>query len=439
MRVETRLTQVRTPSEVLKAFLDEKKAPYAVLAAWETLVQNGARKGPSLGEVGGVAELKSEVRELSKMVKSLVTTQPKPTYSSVAANKSPGLLIVPERRVRETLVVPGTESEEMRTKTGAALVEEINKNTVGNSARAARRLNSGQVVVSFETEQERKRWEFGGEAQKIFGQAASIKSRDYTVIVPNMPLNKLSGDKEEVIRGLYAQNPSWAGKVEITRVNYAAKSRDTNKRSAPLFIGVKEPSQANVACQKGLVCDGELFDVEVYAEGCRVLRCYNCQEYAKHVAKFCKSPPRCGFCAGVGHTTRECPKYGDRYAERCVPCGNRKGHTAFSKGCPKYVAQADQARTNFLSRPTRYQVGAEAEPPRSSFDFRQSSEAEFTVVKPRKRRAVGDQTGSADIRQVFASVPRGTFGVSAPEATPMCLSGDDEAVPQTQLTHLTYE
>ena len=187
--------------------------------------------------------------------------------------------------------------------------------------------------MTFETEQERKRWELGGEAERVFGQQTRVKARDYTIIVPRMPVNKVVGDTSEVIRGIYAQNPTWTGQIEITRVAYAAKAKSTTKAHAPLFIGVREPLQANLACQKGLICDGEYFDIEVFSEGCRVRRCFNCQRYASHMAKFCKAPTRCGHCAGVGHRTQSCPSIQDKAEARCVPCGGRKGHAAYSKEC----------------------------------------------------------------------------------------------------------
>ena len=60
------------------------------------------------------------------------------------------------------------------------------------------------MVVTFETEQERQRWEVGEAPRKIFGQEAKVKARDYMVIVLRMPLNKLGSDALETIRGIYA-------------------------------------------------------------------------------------------------------------------------------------------------------------------------------------------------------------------------------------------
>ena len=80
------------------------------MVAWEDLVKAGMQKGDREKKGGDVSELKEEVKALAKVVKALAT-EPKPLYSSVAAGRAPGVLVVLSRRVRETVVALGEETE----------------------------------------------------------------------------------------------------------------------------------------------------------------------------------------------------------------------------------------------------------------------------------------------------------------------------------------
>ena len=190
-------------AESLKQFLLEKKVPYVIMAAWEEIVKQGEpkplaqTKAGATGEITELrAEFKVEMKALQSAVKSMAGGQAaKPLYSSVAA-KAPGLLVVLARRVRESVVSPSGETDMQKVRSGLDLVEEIRK--VVPAAMAAQRLQSGEVVVTFESEAERKRWEQGSGAGRVFGQEAKIKTRGYTVIISRMGKGKLSGSLEEI-------------------------------------------------------------------------------------------------------------------------------------------------------------------------------------------------------------------------------------------------
>jgi len=130
-------------------------------------------------------------------------------------------------------------------------------------------------VVSFASEVARKAFEQQGLTQikKVLGDSATLKSRDYSVVIPRLPL--ALGQGLDVTQKLYAQNPL-RGKVEITRACFTAKANKTTKSYAPFVIGVREPGQANHLCERGVVLDGELFDCELFYNGAKLKRCFNC-------------------------------------------------------------------------------------------------------------------------------------------------------------------
>lgn len=69
-------------------------------------------------------------------------------------------------------------------------------------------------------------------------------------------------------------------------------------------------------------------------------RCFKCQAFG-HIGKKCRaSVETCAWCAGNGHSTRECPqKTRPAVCINCRSAGLRGGnnHPAFSKRCPAYL------------------------------------------------------------------------------------------------------
>ena len=59
------------------------------------------------------------------------------------------------------------------------------------------------------------------------------------------------------------------------RATFSKKAKRTIKSHAPFILRVKEPEQANLVCERGLVIRGELYNIELYYSGAKAERCYN--------------------------------------------------------------------------------------------------------------------------------------------------------------------
>lgn len=70
-----------------------------------------------------------------------------------------------------------------------------------------------------------------------------------------------------------------------------------------------------------------------------VSRCYKCQRFG-HIAKYCKSPIQCGFCASSAHEGKECPDRENNLKHKCANCARNGAkefnHHAASDSCPIY-------------------------------------------------------------------------------------------------------
>lgn len=68
-----------------------------------------------------------------------------------------------------------------------------------------------------------------------------------------------------------------------------------------------------------------------------VSRCYHCQRFG-HIAKYCKSPKQCGFCASTEHEGKDCKSKTNKGAHKCANClrsgAKDSNHHAASEVCP---------------------------------------------------------------------------------------------------------
>jgi hypothetical protein len=175
---------------------------------------------------------------------------------------------------------------------------------------AARRLPSGDTLITFDGEDSKKKWAKDPTITDAFGSNARVRAREYTVMAHGLRVATVdTRDQRKAIAGIYSQNPKIRETVEILRVGWARKSIQQGKRVAPLHIGVAEPEQANLLIEQGLLYGSELHDCEVYAGDCQVTQCFNCQTYG-HTAKHCRETVRCGFCKGHQPSYLMRPRHG---------------------------------------------------------------------------------------------------------------------------------
>jgi hypothetical protein len=227
-------------------------------------VQNPVATPPSGdNKDNDIRAIKSQLEGLTKIVQGLaekpVTSTP--TYADALRKGAPAakapvdrVAPVPARRAREIIIAPGNEDPTQRRRSGLEIIRDINTELKDRSVVAARRLPSGDIMVTFKDQQKRDLWAKAPEIVRAFGQTARVKAREYTIIAHGMRVAAIDpAKKDQAIASILAQNLKLRGQVEIVRLGWARKTIKLGKRIAPLHIGVASPEQANTLIEQGLL------------------------------------------------------------------------------------------------------------------------------------------------------------------------------------------
>jgi hypothetical protein len=428
---------VNTAIQTIETFVRQENWPVRIRDAWRRVKEAAIKGGEGAGNQGvaqSLKELQDQMKGLTTTVRELAIapTTKKALYADVLRNSGTANpqtereMPVPARRSREVVVAPGDEDTTQKQRTGPELVRDINTKIQCESVVAARRLPSGDTLVTFEGEEAKKKWEKDQAVLDAFGTNARIRTREYTVIAHGIRVAAIDPKNQKTaIESIYAQNPRLQGVVEIVRVGWANKTIRLGKRTAPLHLGIAAPDQANQLIEQGLLHGSELHDCEVFYGECQVTQCFKCYSYG-HTAKHCRSVIRCGFCAAAGHSSNDCPKKEDLQAYKCAVCKGNPRYTAWARECPIRRIQVAKARQAYLERPTRFQARTTPKNPIFSpfeveMDFAPSqtpltfsgtlgeSDAEIEAPRPKRRRGKPStyevlqrpETGSQDIRGIL--------------------------------------
>jgi hypothetical protein len=308
-----------------------------------------------------------QLRKLTDAVTTLVNKQkqlPNPPSISYAAALRAGLQTwtgpppareVPARLSRELVVAVPNASPQDRGRPIRQIVEEINKSkssTIQGKVLAARRLPSGDVVVTTDTEDTKRQLEKDGSWLSAVGQAAQVNRRKFPVMVHGMKVSSVDcSNQKEAIRQIMGQNAQLQNRVEILRVQWPKRAAKLGKASSHLLLHLASPEQVNILVDEGLLFHSELRRCELYHGDCRVTQCFNCQKYG-HIARICRFSKKCGLCAAPGHDDHACNFRNDSAKHRCANCGLQ--HPAWSSSCAVRREQVDKARLAYTTRPKRY-------------------------------------------------------------------------------------
>jgi hypothetical protein len=165
------------------------------------------------------------------------------------------------------------------------------------------------------------------------GESATIRPRQYNVVVYFVPLSFNAGDPAGM-REIEASNGLSANSITATRWIKPLHRRSPGQRHAHAIFSFADPKSANKAIMERLtVCHDKLDAAKSKREP---IRCVKCQQWG-HIASSCASPhDRCGNC-GEQHRTNNCNSPG-RF---CVPCG-ADGHPSWDRGCPTFNAKSEE-------------------------------------------------------------------------------------------------
>jgi len=290
------------------------------------------------------------------------------------------------------VIATGSETPGQKQRSGAELIRDVNTALSYEVVVAARRLQSGDILLTFSSDTEKKRWEKDPKLTAAFGTNGKLRTREHTILAHGISVASIKvQDQAQAIKDIFTQNPALQGKVEIVRVGWSKKTVKYSKKFAPLHIGIKEPEQANLLLDNGIVLGSEYHDCELFFGDCQVTQCFNCQAYG-HTAKHCTNKVKCGFCATVGHKTAECSKKEDRTEHRCSLCKGK--HPSWSRDCRARKEQAEAARRAYLSRPTRFQVRTTGSPTFSTTFV--STPIEFSSQGSERSQGIGEKRRKLD-------------------------------------------
>ena len=378
--------------KLIEPLVQGERVSKEIKDAWEW-VKEVVLKGGGVGggRQGASATLEEKVDKLAKAVESLIKAPQKSapmTYASITANRTQSTVMqVPARRGRELTVKAGEESLGQKRRTNAEIISDTNKAIGVDAVIAARRLPSGDVLLTFTEEAEKKRWEGTSRIAEALGAQARVKRAEYTIIAHGVKVALIKTDQQkDSIEEIYKNNPRWVGKVDILRVGWSRKTIREGRKFAPLHIGVAEPTQANWAIDEGFVSENSYHDCEVFVGDVHITQCFNCYKYG-HIAAHCKETQRCGFCAAGGHKTKDCPKENDKAGHRCTNCPGGKKHVAWSRDCRARIEQYQKAKEAYLTRPKSFQVHQ-----KTTASAAQQKDDGFTLVEntQKRRRTAGN-------------------------------------------------
>jgi hypothetical protein len=302
-----------------------------------------------------IQELRGSIDELSKV---LPRAQPRnKTWAEVvtgggrrgSGGAEAPKIVVPERRTREVVIKAPGQAEDLVRRSSVEVVQATNTAIGGSKVVAARRLPSGDTILTFAGKVEEYTKDTAW-VQAAFGTTAQVRPREFTVIAKGLPAQRLKAihDPHQVVKELKKQT---AG---INRCKIQLP-RSSTGRHAMVVLHMSSVIAAQEACRRGVVFEAQYFDVEPYYAATQVRRCYKCHKFG-HIARYCSNRARCGCCSGVAHEGGEanCPEKGEGGRKKCVNC--RGDHPAWDRGCPVATKEVKRAKEAYQYRPLQFDV-----------------------------------------------------------------------------------
>ena len=162
------------------------------------------------------------------------------------AHSSPPAKAIPQRINRETLIRGANIPAELARRAPIEIIQAVNQASAKKGAIAARKLPSGDIVVTF-VDQATKEWHAKNDQwiQQAFGEQAKEARRTYAVLVKGLRKGDLQGVTEEAF-GVEI------GLKTIDRVKFRLPTSPGLTR-ATILVTIKSQGEAHRACKEGVV------------------------------------------------------------------------------------------------------------------------------------------------------------------------------------------
>ena len=202
--------------KTVESFVREAGWPLRLQNAWKHV--KDAALATALGACQDnnkedIRTIKVQLEGLTKIVRGLADkpAMAQASYADILRNNAgpkvsgDRIAPVPARRAREIIIAPGNEEPQQKQRSGLDIVRDINAELCDQSVVAARRLPSGDVIVTFDNQQKRDQWAKGPEIVRAFGSTARVKAREYTVLAHGIRVAALDpAQKDRAIKEIMA-------------------------------------------------------------------------------------------------------------------------------------------------------------------------------------------------------------------------------------------
>ena len=368
-----------------------------------------------------IQELRKEIQTLTSTVGKLAEGSKQQSWAQVAR---PALLApqLPARRAREVLVTRDEGTSAQSNKSAAEIVAEVQSSAGGNGEIiGARKLPSGAIALTFKSVEAKNQWKDQGKVTSVFGQGAAIRESTLDVIVFGFPAKAISGLRpEQRISAIISQNQGLGASLKRVGVLKSTISR----RYEAAVLGFASPQEANAVIEAGVLWEASVLNAEPFTKSVRLGRCFQCQSYSGHTARFCRSQAKCGWCATSGHTLDSCPDRQNPSKKACAPCGGKRGHCALDKHCPVRLKEEERAKAAYDSRPAKFDAPSLRSSAQQKETLPTQSQAEesedegFLVVGSKRRRGRPSAISTASTVGIpniasFLQIPSTQFGAAS--------------------------
>lgn len=169
--------------------------------------------------------------------------------------------------------------------------------------------------------------------EKVLGSKAEVKLPTYGAIMHGMPANLDIGNARIFGEKLVSENFSALQGAKVRSLQWLKKPSKEAK-AVSIVVAFEKAQWANAAIASGqLIWENAMRNVEPYSPACKLIQCFNCQEYG-HIAPQCRNTVKCGHCAEE-HETKSCSRQSE--GKKCCLC--KAAHTAWDSRCEKRKAE----------------------------------------------------------------------------------------------------
>jgi hypothetical protein len=293
-------------------------------------------------------EVKAAVNGTQRSWATVVSQGPTHTQAQITAPTK----IVPNRISKEILIRGRGLPADLARRTPQEIIQAINQVSTKKGAVAARKLPSGDIVVTFQETATRdwhstnNRW-----IKEAFGQQAEESKRTFAVLLKGVWKRDLQGMTEE-------EFGKETGLQTIDKVKFRVPKHQHATR-ATVLVALTSQEEARKACNEGVIWKAQLLDCEPYWAALSPVQCFKCWKWG-HTQHHCRATPLCPRCGTKAHGDggrdgeAQCPTHSNEIPLRCPACGGE--HPAWSKECPEKSKVMSKAKEAYQHRPRTYEA-----------------------------------------------------------------------------------